>query len=272
MGQKQLIETLTLINKQSVELLLRMKENLATPTELYVTEVEQLQARIYQAIEQMKNTTNEYETRLAKRFYEQQEKERKNISDTLYNHFGQTLFSFTLGLELLEKYNIDPMHKDHLRDMKDQAYNAAVQIRDLANKLHPLTISDLGLFSAIRSLLYTLKEQHQAKIDFAIKEDNTPLMPITALFIYRILESIMCYVLDNKYATHMKLQITLKNKILGMRLQLQNTGDKGRIEFDKNLDYFEIIQRVEILGGTISFEPEYTITKIEVIVPILTTA
>ncbi len=262
-------EILIEINQHFIELLERMRIQQDQPANVFISELEQLQLQLSHIIDKLFNHGGAYEARLAKRFLELQELERRDISDYLYNQFGQTLFSFMLGLNLLQNYELDTEIKDHLQEMREQTYRASVQIKELANRLHPLPISDLGLVPAIRSYVHSLQDQNSIAIECKINEINVEISPLTSVFIYRILESIMLYILKNDFVEHIKLLITFTNKKLVFRVLVAYSKDGHRVGSEKDLDYYEILQRVDLIGGTFFIEDLYALTQIEIMLPII---
>lgn len=269
MEQHTLLEKLIPINQQLIELLQSMKQQKEPSSGDYLLELELLQFRLDDVIESAVNDPDSFQTQLAKRFLELQEKERREIAHFLYNHFGQTLYSFLLGIDLLEKYDHDPMITDHLHAMREQVYVATMQIKDIANKLYPLPICDLGLVPATRSLIHKLQEKVQYPIQLHISEGSLELLPMTTLFVYRVIESIMGFILQLAHVNHITININFSTVELELQFVIKYSDDLKRFAAEKTLDYYEILHRVNVIGGKMAIIDGYAMTKLEISVPVV---
>lgn len=109
--------------------------------------------------EQVKNLSAAHVRRL--------EQERQHIARELHDEAGQVLIGLKLRLQLLSQ-SLMPCQitaKQELSTLREQVNQAAVQLRDLAKRLRPPTLDELGFEATLRQLLADYRRQ----VDFDIQ-------------------------------------------------------------------------------------------------------
>jgi two-component system, NarL family, sensor histidine kinase UhpB len=104
-----------------------------------------------------------------------QEGERRRIALELHDEVGQALTAAMLRLEGAE-----------LQEAKEGLREALEEVRDIARRLRPEALDDLGLSNALRALVATLTRSARLDVTPEIEPDLPQLSPEQELVVYRV--------------------------------------------------------------------------------------
>lgn len=184
-----------------------------------------------------------------------QEEERRLLSLELHDHIGQTLTSLQLHLHALKAEL-----KDHERSRMiivesiasvEELVNTS---RNIARRLRPPALDDLGLASAVRWHVAQIAGSSPMILDLQQNLDDRRLAPTLELACFRVIQEAMSNALRHSGAK--RLSIALSLEVDGLHLSVKDNGVGFDVEatFRKlqhlaSLGLIGMRERVADLGG-----------------------
>ena len=210
--------------------------------------------------EQIKNLSQDHVRRL--------EEERQHIARELHDQTGQVLVGLKLRLQVLSGMLNEEQSgaKEKLAGLRTQLNQAASQLKDMAKRLRPPTLDELGFEASLRQLVSEYRRQVNFSINVQIQ--TRPVLnkeAETALF--RIAQE--CLTNITKHSNASSVVISFAN---AKQEQVFCVHDDGK-GFDSNittngLGLIGIKERVKMLDGTFSIESNQKLgTKIKIRLP-----
>ena len=98
-----------------------------------------------------------------------------------------------------------------LVEIRELALATLRDVRKLAVDLHPKTLDDFGLVSALERLLETWREQTGIAVELADRLGGEELLPEAATALYRIVQEALTNVVKHAAARHVSILLTYKN-------------------------------------------------------------
>ncbi|MEX1141682.1 MAG: histidine kinase [Thermoleophilaceae bacterium] len=138
-----------------------------------------------------------------------QERERKRVAQELHDEVGQSLTALLLQIEGLSRSAPAEMSEE-LGQLRDTARDTLNQIRDVARRLRPEVLDDLGLDKAIATLCQRLGEQSGLTIDCRIEPVLPQLRPEAELVAYRVAQEALTNALRHSGAD--RVEVTLERE------------------------------------------------------------
>ncbi len=196
--------------------------------------------------EQIKNLSQGHVRRL--------EEERQHIARELHDQTGQVLVGLNLRLQVLSGMLSEEQAgaKEELSGLRAQLNQAATQLKDMAKRLRPPTLDELGFEASLRQLV----SEYRRQVDFSItvRFHSEPVLSKeaeTALF--RIAQE--CLTNVTKHSGASAVEISFAD--YGQNQQF-SVRDNGR-GFDSHgstngLGLIGMKERVKMLDGTILIE------------------
>jgi PAS domain S-box-containing protein len=211
---------------------------------------------------------------LAGRLINAEEQERKRISRELHDDLNQKL-----ALLALDTDNLMAMHFSSEDKIRRQLFNLRTRIvqlskdvRQIAHKLHPSILEDLGLTAALNDLCEEFSAREGIEVLFT-PEAVPPAIPVeVASCIYRIAQEAMHNILKHARAGYVR--ISLSGDSSGIHLSIKDTG----VGFDSEaglrrpgLGIVSMKERARLVKGEflIHSQPGQG-TEVEVFVPLST--
>ena len=179
-----------------------------------------------------------------------QEEERRRVARELHDDIGQRLAKLDLdGSTIEEQMEADPSSaKERLRQLRSDLETLAGEVRRVSHRLHPSMLEDLGLQTALRSLVEEFGERERMITTFSEQEvpDAIPLDVSTGL--YRISQEALRNVTKHAGRTHIK--VNLRGVAGGIELQILDAG-LGFDPSDKHsgLGLISMEERARLIGG-----------------------
>ncbi len=140
-----------------------------------------------------------------------QELERRRLARELHDETGQALASILLGLRGLEALPDPAGAHEALVELRELAVATLRDVRKLAVDLHPKTLDDFGLVSALERLLETWREQTGIAVELADRLGGEELLPEAATALYRIVQEALANVVKHAAARQVSILLTYKN-------------------------------------------------------------
>ena len=195
-----------------------------------------------------------------------QEAERHRIAQELHDEIGQGLTVVLLGLKRAIDQAPDPLAKE-LLDLQDTARASLEEVRQVARRLRPGVLQDLGLVSALTALATDFITHTGSHVNRHIQ---TPLPLLSAeqeLVLYRVAQEALTNTARHAHATAVDLTLsgdddTVELCIIddggGLLLEQEGAGIRGMRE------------RALLVGATLAIRPrtETSGTEVRLSIPL----
>ena len=197
------------------------------------------------------------------------EEERRHISRELHDEAGQVLIGIKLGLQVLARQLPPelPELRGDLDRMRDLVNQSARQLKDLARRLRPPTLDQLGLDVAIRQLAFDHGARTGMTVDLDLNPPKTRLSQTTEIAIYRVAQEALTNVA--KHSDAAQVHVSLRSTDGGLEFRMRDDGkgfDIGVLR--TGLGLLGMKERVDMLMGQFEVDSQPGEgTSIRVVVP-----
>lgn len=141
----------------------------------------------------------------ARRALGAQEAERRRIARELHDEIGQVLTGLVLRSETIARQAPADLRED-IEGLREAARHGAEEVREIARRLRPEALDELGLQSALLALATTVSERGAVRVERSLARD----LPLTAeqeLVIYRVAQESLTNVLRHAHAERVELTL-----------------------------------------------------------------
>jgi PAS domain S-box-containing protein len=188
---------------------------------------------------------------LSKNIIASQEREKALVARELHDHLGQVLTALRIDAVWVEKYltTVDKIAGKRAGKMCSLIDDTINDVRDMAYRLRPRVLDDLGLTDALESLLSDFEKR--SNVSCVFKHDEIPRINDTlATALYRIGQEAVTNSLKHSNAT--TITVELKTDKEGIVLIIQDNGCGFDAENDHGFDGFGLEgmrERANLVGG-----------------------
>ena len=155
-----------------------------------------------------------------------QEGERARIARELHDEIGQSLTVVLLGL----KRSVDrspPELRDELALLQETTRAALDEVRQVARRLRPGVLEDLGLLSALNALAADFTDASGTPVDRALGPGLPPLTPEAELVLYRIAQESLTNVARHAGADRVALTLARDGEAVELAVVDDGRGLRG---------------------------------------------
>jgi signal transduction histidine kinase len=197
--------------------------------------------------------------RLSARLVQAREDEQRRIARELHDEVGQALSAVKVQLAVAER-RIERMSDAQalLADAQASADSAIHSVRDLSHLLHPSVLDDLGLVTALDSLVTDFRRRHHVAVEFRHNGHDRRLQPETERAAYRIVQEALTNIARHATATSGTVHLSTHPASLTITIEDNGAGfdvaDVERPGKRRGLGLLSIRERVTGLGGTVRIE------------------
>ena len=192
-----------------------------------------------------------YQRELMDAVIQTKELEKRRIALELHDDVGSTLTAIKF---LIPKLTITDDERELLTG---NLINAIQKVRRISNDLLPSVLEELGLITAVKSLVASLNESTHIvfTLDSVINEKNHP--KDVELAFYRVLQELLNNIL--KYAGAKRVEVTILSTFQGIQMIIKDDGS-GFVPGDhQNLDrpslgLKNMESRIQQIKGTLLYE------------------
>ena len=163
-------------------------------------------------------------TRASTTALEAQERERQRIARELHDEIGQSL---TVALLFLKR-SVDHAPadaSDELHKAQDAVRSAADEVRQIARRLRPDVLADLGLQSAMSALITEFSQASGVAVTRHLERNLPRLRPAVELVCYRIAQESLTNVARHARAQHVDVALSARDGELTLRISDDGTGE-----------------------------------------------
>lgn len=193
-----------------------------------------------------------------------QEGERQRIARELHDEIGQSLTVALLGLKrVLDRAPAGL--KEDLRAAQDVVRGSLDEVRQVAHRLRPGVLEDLGLHSALVSLTTEFERSSGIEVERVIESELPELSNEVELVLYRVAQECLTNVARHSKATRASLTLSCSQREL--TLQISDNGIGG--DFAESAGIRGMRERAMLIGArlAISAPPEGG-TEVRLTVPL----
>lgn len=178
-------------------------------------------AELTLAFNEMLDRLEEERRESARRTLSAQEGERRRVAQELHDEIGQRLTALVLELDMLGRADPNDLGKG-LVNAREAARASLEEVRQIAQRLRPEALDELGLQNALAALAERVSDQGGLRIVRRLDRRLPPLTPEAELVIYRITQESLTNVL--RHAGASEAVLTLRGDAEGVALQVVDDG------------------------------------------------
>lgn len=182
-----------------------------------------------------------------------QEDERRRLARELHDDFGQR----TAILEMqvvgaLEQVHTDPYKVEELLlRMREQISRLEGGLREVAHRLHPSVIEDLGLIPALRSLAESFRDTG-GDISMGLPDRPVPVTLEAATGLYRIAQEALRNVMKHAPGAPVRFTVKAAEKVVQMTVHDAGPGfNVVSVKAHGGLGLVSMQERARLAGGTL---------------------
>jgi len=191
---------------------------------------------------------------LSKNIIASQEREKELVARELHDHLGQVLTALRIDAVWMEKYldKIDAGACQRAERMRSLIDDTIQDVRDMAYRLRPRVLDDLGLTDALESLVSDFEKRSNVSCIF--RHDDIPEIDKTlATALYRIGQEAVTNSLRHSNAT--AIQVELNTDLEGIVLTIEDNGcgfDSGNTPDRNGFGLEGMKERANLAGGKLT--------------------
>ncbi|WP_300457974.1 PAS domain S-box protein [Desulfobacula sp.] len=191
---------------------------------------------------------------LSKNIIASQEREKATVARELHDHLGQVLTALRIDAVWVEKYvtHIDEIAGKRTGKMCSLIDDTINDVRDMAYRLRPRVLDDLGLADALESLLSDFEKR--SNVSCVFKSGRIPKIEDTlSTALYRIGQEAVTNALRHSNATTVTVELTTDED--GIVLMIQDNGCGFDVRNDKGFNGFGLegmIERANLVDGKLT--------------------
>jgi two-component system sensor histidine kinase UhpB len=180
-----------------------------------------------------------------------QEEERARVARDLHDEVNQSLTGLLLRLEAARSA-APPQLEPELAETKSLANQAMRELLDLARRLRPTALDDLGLAAAIAGLVERLGEG-EVEATIAIDGDFSDLGDDAQLVVYRVAQEALSNAARHSGAPH--VAVALRRAPEGVELTVRDDGRGFAFaDSERGLGIGGMRERALLVGGELTIE------------------
>lgn len=194
-----------------------------------------------------------------------QEAERHRIARELHDEVGQGLTAMLLGLKTAMDRAPEDVRAD-LALVQEAARGSLEEVREVARRLRPGVLEDLGLLSALAASATDLAKHTQIHVQRGLASGLPELGPETELVIYRVAQEAMTNVARHAHADTVWLSLSRQGDAVALLVADNGRGTSGRSE---GTGIRGMRERARLVDGQLTVRPRPEGgTEVRLVVPV----
>jgi two-component system sensor histidine kinase UhpB len=194
-----------------------------------------------------------------------QEAERQRIAQELHDEVGQGLTAVLLGLKRVADRVPDEV-ADELRLVQDTARSSLEEVRDVARRLRPGVLEDLGLVSALAALATDASTHGGIHVERGLAAGLPALSPEKELVIYRVAQEALTNTARHARADTVQLSLSRQGDAVALLVADNGRGARGRPE---GSGIRGMRERARMVDGQLTIRPRPEGgTEVRLVVPV----
>lgn len=195
-------------------------------------------------------------THLFDRAVSAQEEERRRISRELHDETSQSLTSLMLGLRAVESADSPAALHQHVQALRERLLKALDAVHQMARRLRPLALDDLGLAAALKRHVQELAEQTGLDIDLDVDGlGENRLASDVETAVYRIVQEALANAIRHARATQLSVVVERQSGMIIAMVEDDGSGfDVIATAKTARLGISGMRERAHLVGGTLTVE------------------
>ena len=141
-------------------------------------------------------------------------------------------------------------------------------IRQLVNKLYPVTLNKMGLVSALREMLERWSEIHNIAVTCSLPDLSPEKNIERDMHLYRITQEALSNVARHAHASKVHVSLTLTQNAMTLNITDNGTGFAEQSECSDGLGLASMRDRARLTGGHFAKDNFEEGARIQVVVPL----
>ena len=184
-----------------------------------------------------------------------QDDERRRMARELHDELDQRVISlaFDMDDQLQQVPDLSPAARASLQLIKSEVAELSDHLRDLAHRLHPSVLDDLGIASALRVCAHDFEQREQIPVRLTLEESERPLGRHLAECLFRVTQEALRNVAKHASAKHVFLELTYREDRVLLHIEDDGRGftPQDRQSVQRGLGLVSMGERVRLLEGTL---------------------
>ena len=185
-----------------------------------------------------------------------QDDERRRIARELHDDLNQRVISLSYDIdnEMQQSPGLSPAAHATLQLVKNEVAELSDHLRDLAHRLHPSVLDDLGIISALRVCANEFEQRERIPVRLALEESERPLGRHLAECLFRVTQEALRNVAKHAGAMHVFLGLSYEEDHVLLRIEDDGRGftPQDRHGMQRGLGLVSMGERVRLLEGTLT--------------------
>jgi signal transduction histidine kinase len=185
-----------------------------------------------------------------------QDDERRRIARELHDELNQRVISLAFEIDdrLQQMPDLPAAARTTLHVVKNEVAELSDQLRDLAHRLHPSVLEDLGVASALRGCAREFEQREHIRVHLTIEESHTPLHHHLAECLFRVTQEALRNVAKHAGAKQVSLALTYQDNCVMLRIEDDGRGftPQDRENVQRGLGLVSMGERVRLLAGSLA--------------------
>lgn len=233
----------------------------------------QVENQNQQLIEEIRKheATEDELRRFTRRLLAARDEEQRRIAAELHENTAQLLAALSLYFGVLheEKASLNPRLASVIASSRSVSDNLIREIRKLSHLLHPPTLDDVGLSSAIGEYVDQLRSSTDAKIQLEIPGDLGRFNRKLEIAVFRIVEEALESLHSNSRDVFAVVRLTRSSNGLQIEIENHQTGTHpAQSSSLPDTRIMGIHERALQHGGSVQFTSDPTGTVLRVVLPV----
>jgi two-component system, NarL family, sensor histidine kinase UhpB len=186
------------------------------------------------------------------RLLEVQEDERRRFARELHDGVGQTLTALMLAIDATDGGGLSPtVRKERTASVRRLAHDALLETHDLATRVRPARIEQLGLAGALRDL--ATRAGCQVALDIQPEAATASLLPPSAsVEVFRIAQEALANVVRHSGSGHADVRLGVEGDRVRLEVEDAGSGFDAVASTGDGLGLPGMRERAALLGATLT--------------------
>ena len=212
-------------------------------------------ARLFKSVEKQRQELQ----RLLEKAVESQENERKRVAVEIHDGIGQQLVGALYRIQAFahllteEKFIEARVEAEEVRSLLEKAVG---ELRQVLAGLHPHSLDELGLVSALRQEAERFRRETNTPCRFTVDGSPADLTSSQEAAIYRVVQEALANVRKHAHATEASIELRYQPEAVSLAISDNGKGfDPEQVNNSLALGHMGLAgmkERAEMLGGTLS--------------------
>ena len=190
---------------------------------------------------------------LARELLAAQEQERKRVAGELHDSIGQNLSLMRNRVAIMQRSALPAEVAPQARMLLDLATETIDDLRRVAQNLRPLHLEELGLVTALRTLMQKIAEGSDIAVHVRLEDIDDTVRGLAATHVYRIVQEATNNTLKHSGAKNLWLQAIRDITFVQITIRDDGRGFLWRPEAS-GIGMLSMRERANILGAHLEIE------------------